>query len=102
MTWSDIYAAADDAAAIQILEPPTDDGYLTLIQLVPEDRREMAGPMLEMLLANMHQLLGDENYVVFCDDVKQGWQFFTEGNRDSANEKIAKYGFSFDMLESMM
>jgi len=90
-----------DIAQAPIAEPE-DEGYLSLIQLVPEDRREMASSMLRGLLANVKAQLSPENYRIYCGNLKAAWDAHQSGNHDVARRILSAYGIPYDAIVAQM
>jgi len=90
-----------DIAKAPIAEPE-DEGYLSLIQLVPEDRREMAASMLRGLLANVKAQLSPENYRIYCGNLKAAWDAHQSGDHNTARAILANYGIPYDMIVAQM
>lgn len=79
-----------------------DEGYLSLIQLVPETQREMASSMLRGLLANVKAQLSSDNYRLYCANLKAAWQFHQAGDPEAARSILAQYGIPYDLLVAQM
>lgn len=81
---------------------PEDDGYLSLIQLVPEDKREMASSMLKGFLSNVKAQLSPDHYRTYCDHLKAAWTAHQNGDTATARHILAQYGVPYDQLVAQM
>jgi len=79
-----------------------DEGYLSLIQLVPETQREMASSMLRGLLANVKAQLSSDNYRTYCANLKAAWDAHSRGDVVTARKILAAYGIPYDLLVAQM
>lgn len=84
------------------LAPEEDEGYLSLIQLVPDDKREMASSLLRGLLANVKAQLSPENYAVYCSHLKEAWNAHQRGDADTARKILMGYGIPYDVIVAQM
>jgi hypothetical protein len=82
--------------------PESDEGYLSLIQLVPEDRREMASSMLRGLLANVKAQLTPENYRTYCSHLRAAWEAHSRGDAATARLILDSYGLPYDLIVARM
>lgn len=81
---------------------PEDEGYLSLIQLVPDDKREMASSMLKGFLSNVKAQLSPENYRTYCSHLKAAWTAHQNGDSATARAILAQYGLPYDQLVAEM
>ena len=88
--------------AVQKQEETPDEGFASLIELIPPDRREDAESMLRGFLSNVRSQLSPENYRVFCANLKQAWNAHTSGDQDTARSILAAYGLPYDMLVAQL
>ena len=95
MNWADL-------ASTPPSETEPDEGYNSLIQLVPEDRREMASTMLRGLLSNVRAQLSPENYRIYCGNLREAWNAHQSGDADKARSILNAYGIPYDMIVAQM
>lgn len=89
--------------AVSNPEPePEDEGYASLIQLVPDEKREMASSMLRGLLANVKAQLTPDNYRLYCSHLKTAWQAHESGDANTARSILQGYGIPYDMIVARM
>jgi hypothetical protein len=81
---------------------PDDEGYTSLIQLVPDEKREMASSMLRGLLSNVKAQLSPDQYVAYCGHLKAAWAAHSRGDAATARTILAAYGLPYDMLVAQM
>ncbi len=93
--WSDL---ANDPP----IQETEDEGYLSLMKLVPEDKREMASSMLRGLLANVKAQLTPDNYRVYCAHLKAAWEAHQVNDHEKARTILAQYGIPYDLLVMQM
>lgn len=98
-SWADTFTIANETPDPDPIE--SDQGYITLLSMVPPDRQEQAKPFLGMILSQIKSQLG-ENYPVFVNDVRTGYEYFASGDIENADATVGKYGFSFSTLQAMM
>lgn len=88
--------------AVERPDEPEDEGYLSLIQLLPDDKREMASTMLRGMLANVKAQLTPENYRIYCGHLKAAWDAHQSGDRATARTILMGYGIPYDVIVEQM
>lgn len=84
-------------------EPDSEDeGYISLLNLIPEANREMGSTMLRGLLANVKAQLSPENYRIYCGHLKAAWDAHQSGDAETARTILTGYGIPYDMLVAKM
>lgn len=83
---------------LQVTEPENDEGLQSLLEMVPADKRDMAEPMLRGYLGNVRAQLGDENYLIYCADLKRAYEAHVAGDHETSAAITSKYGIPYEML----
>jgi hypothetical protein len=79
-----------------------DDATRSLFALIPEERREMAEPMLRGLLSMIKAQIGPEAYATFCADMRLAYEYYEHGDENIARALLAHYGLDWDTLMGMV
>jgi hypothetical protein len=80
----------------------TDEGFQSLMAMVPEDKRAMGEPMLKGFFSQIKAQLSPADYAVYCQTLKNGYLAYAAGDHETAKQIIESLGLPYEMLAGQL